>query len=253
MENIALSIIIPCYNEGNKLIENVKQVIDFMNINTNISNYEILIVNDGSSDNTHEVGNSLEKEYDVVRNVGYMINKGKGGAVKEGIRQSRGEWVIFMDADLSTKLKAINNVLEDRDKYDVIIGSRRHKDTNLVKQQDFTRRFIGKTCSVLTNLIIPLHISDTQCGFKAFKGDLARRFIEKQELNGFAFDVELLYIAKLNNCTIGEFGVEWENDEDSRVSVFNSSINFFIDLFKIRRNKHKYRLLNPVMHDLGKR
>ena len=242
MGNIDLSIIIPCYNEGNKLIENVKQVIDFMNINTNISNYEILIVNDGSKDNTYEVGANLEKKYSVVRNIGYMVNRGKGGAVKEGIYLSRGKWVVFMDADLSTNLKAINDVLANRDKYDVIIGSRRHNDTNLVKPQKFSRRLIGKTCSVLTNLIVPLHISDTQCGFKAFKGDLARKFIEKQQLNGFAFDVELLYIAKLNNYTIGEFGVEWENDEDSRVSVFNSSVSFFIDLFKIRKNKRKYLL-----------
>lgn len=242
MENIALSIIVPCYNEGNKLINNIKQIIDFMQINTSISNYEILIINDGSSDNTKEVGEQLSKEYSVVRNISYMVNRGKGGAVKEGIKQSLGEWVIFMDADLSTKLTAINNVLKDRDKYDVIIGSRRHKDTNLVKKQAFPRRFIGKTCSVLTNMIIPLHIDDTQCGFKAFKGDLVRKFIEKQRLNGFAFDVELLYIAKLNKCTIGEFGVEWKNDEDSRVSVLNSSVKFLIDLLGIRMNKRGYLL-----------
>lgn len=242
MGNIELSIIVPCYNEGNKLIINVKQINDFMCENTNISNYEILIVNDGSKDNTFEIGEQLSKEYPNVINLGYEVNRGKGGAVKEGILQSKGEWVVFMDADLSTDLTAINDFFKLKDNYDVVIGSRRHKDSNLVKAQNFPRRFVGKTCSILTNLIIPLHISDTQCGFKAFNGDLARKIALKQKLNGFAFDVELLYITKLNNYSIGEIAIIWKNDDDSRVSIFNSSVNFFMDLFKIRKNKKNYYL-----------
>lgn len=241
MEYIDLSIIIPCYNEGSKLIDNIKKINNYMS-NTKVRGYEILIVNDGSKDNTFEIGKQIEKEYPNVRSLGYEVNRGKGGAVREGILQSKGDWVIFMDADLSTDLSAIDKVLQEQKKYDVIIGSRRHKDSNLVKPQNFPRRFIGKTCSVLTNLIIPLHISDTQCGFKAFNGDLARDIVIKQTLNGFAFDVELLYIAKLNHYSIGEIAIIWENDDDSRVSVLNSSINFFMDLFKIRKNKKDYYL-----------
>lgn len=241
MEYIDLSIIIPCYNEGNKLIDNIKKVNNYMS-NLKVRGYEILIVNDGSKDNTFEIGERIAKEYPNVRNIGYEINRGKGGAVKEGILQSKGDWIIFMDADLSTDLSAIDKVLQEQQKYDVIIGSRRHKESNLVKPQNFPRRFVGKTCSILTNLIIPLHISDTQCGFKAFNGNLARNIAQKQTLNGFAFDVELLYIAKLNNYSIGEIAIIWENDDDSRVSVLNSSINFFMDLFKIRKNKKDYYL-----------
>lgn len=241
METINVSLIIPCYNEGSKLFNNITKIIDFMKLNTNID-YEILIVNDGSKDNTYEISKLLSEKHKEVKSVGYLQNRGKGGAVKEGILQSKGEWIIFMDADLSTNLVAINEVLNDNDNYDVIIGSRRHDDTNVIKGQNYVRKFTSKTCSILTNLIIPLHINDTQCGFKAFKGNIAYEFALKQQLNGFAFDVELLYMAKINKCKIKEFGVEWENDEDSRVSVVNNSINFFIDLLKIRKNKKLYKI-----------
>ena len=239
MRDLFLSIVIPCYNEGNKLKENVGEVVKYVRGIIG-KPFEVIIVNDGSSDSTEEVSKELELTYKEVKYVGYKVNKGKGGAVKEGVKESTGEWVIFMDADLSTNLSAIRNSLRMRKDYDIIIGSRRCSDSNLIKKQGKLRQFIGKSCSKLTNMIIPLEIADTQCGFKTFKGDLIREFVKVQTINGFSFDVELLYIAKLNQCKIKEFGVVWKDDEDSRVSILNSSISFFIDLFKIRFHKNKY-------------
>ena len=235
-----LSLIIPCYNEGIKLIKNIDLIKDYLTEN-NIIDYEIIVVNDGSKDNTLKILNEIIKENCDIKLVSYEKNQGKGHAVKKGIEKSIGDFIIFMDADLSTNLSAINNVLEEMNNYDVIIGSRRHKSSVLVKPQNFTRRFIGNTCSLLTNLIIPLKISDTQCGFKAFNGNFAREMIKKQQLNGFAFDVEYLYMAKLNKQTILEIPIVWENDEDSKVSVVKSSIIFFKDLFRIRKNKLIYK------------
>ena len=237
-----LSIIIPCYNEGAKVISNIEKINHFL-FKNKISDFEIIVVNDGSSDNTKEVLNKFLDTHLIkeLKYVGYDKNKGKGGAVKEGIKNSNGKWVLFMDADLSTDLNAILDVIKNKDKYDVIIGSRRHKDTVLAKKQNCIRRIIGKACSIITNMIIPLNLLDTQCGFKAFEGNFAREMINKQQLNGFAFDVEYLYISKLKNKKILEIGVTWENDEDSKVSVLKSSIRFFKDLLIIRGNKKIYK------------
>lgn len=240
LNNRELSIIVPCYNEGNKLTLSISKIKKYLE-EIRFNDYEIIIVNDGSTDNTNDICLKISKEEKQVKYFTYDKNRGKGGAVKEGIKNSTGKWVIFMDADLSTDLKAIKTVIENKDNYDVIIGSRRHLDTVLVKEQNFPRRFVGKTCSILTNMIIPLKISDTQCGFKSFEGNFAREMIKKQQLDGFAFDVEYLYIAKLKHKKILEIGVYWENDEDSKVSVVKSSIKFFKDLFKIKGNKNIYK------------
>lgn len=239
MNNNLFSIIIPCYNEGNKLTNNIDMVIKYLST-INISEYEIIIVNDGSTDNTKEICEAIEKSHKRVKFVSYEKNQGKGEAVRFGIENSTGGYILFMDADLSTDISAIPKVLELKDNYDVIIGSRRNDDTVLVKKQPLLRRITGKCCSILTNMIIPLHVSDTQCGFKAFEGNYAREMIKKQQLKGFAFDVEYLYISKLNNKKIVEIGIKWENDEDSKVSILKSSIRFFSDLFEIRKNKNKY-------------
>ena len=240
MVNTNLSLVIPCYNEGTKLINNINIIRDYMRCHNIGCNYEIIIVNDGSKDDTLSICKDLEKQIDNVHIVTYENNRGKGYAVKEGIKHSKGEYVIFMDADLSTDLTAIKDSLKELKNYSVVVGSRRHKNSNLIKKQGILRRFIGKSCSILTNLIIPLHLPDTQCGFKCFNGDIAREIVKHQTLDGFSFDVELLYIAKLNGYTIGEIPVIWENDDDSKVSVLNSSLKFFIDLFKIRFKKSKY-------------
>lgn len=238
---VNLSIIIPCYNEGAKLIDNIDKINQYMSEEFFDYKYEILIVNDGSKDNTLNICKQIENKYDFVHIISYLENKGKGYAVKKGIEHSKGKYVIFMDADLSTKLTAIKECLTNLNTYSTVIGSRRHTESILTKKQNKLRQFIGKSCSILTNIIIPLHLKDTQCGFKGFNGDLIRNVVKKQTLNGFSFDVELLYIISLSQCQIKEIPVEWENDTDSKVSVVNSSINFFIDLFKIRLNKKYYK------------
>lgn len=239
MKNNLFSIIIPCYNEGNKLINNISKVAEYLD-EINFDEYELIIVNDGSTDNTKDICEKISNDYDKVRFFSYEKNQGKGEAVRFGIENSMGGYVLFMDADLSTDISTITKVLNLRDNYDVIIGSRRNKDTILVKKQPLVRIISGKCCAIFTNIIVPLHLSDTQCGFKAFEGNFAREMIKKQQLNGFAFDVEYLYMAKLNNKKIAEVAIRWENDEDSKVSLLKSSIRFFSDLFKIRKNKNIY-------------
>jgi hypothetical protein len=170
-----------------------------------------------------------------------FFQTGKGGAVKEGVKKSLGDWILFMDADLSTDLSAIKTVLDNIDNQKIIIGSRRHKDSILIKKQGLIRKFIGICCIVLTNLITRLWLLDTQCGFKALEANLAKQIIQKQTIEKWAFDVEWLYIAKVNGFRAKEIPVKWDNDEDSKVSVMSSSVKFFIDLFKIVKNKKLYK------------
>jgi glycosyltransferase involved in cell wall biosynthesis len=241
MQNTTLSIIIPCYNEGQKLVNNIQKINNYLSKNIPNLIYEIIVVNDGSTDNTYKI---LESNIEKFKNTilcTYEQNKGKGGAVKEGVKKATYDWILFMDADLSTDLSAIKTVLQNTNNNKIIIGSRRHKKTVLMKKQGLLRKIVGIGCIILTNIITNLWLLDTQCGFKAVKTSLAKKIIEKQTINKWAFDVEWLYIAKVNNIKAIEIPVIWDNDEDSKVSVLSSSINFFKDLFKIIKNKNKYK------------
>lgn len=235
-----LSIIIPCYNEGMKLIASIEKINCYMKNNLPNISYEIIGVNDGSTDNTKQIMLDNKNISNTVF-AGYEENKGKGGAVKMGVEIATGEWILFMDADLSTYLSAIKTVVENMDNQKIIIGSRRHKETVLIKKQGLKRKFIGICCIIITNILTGLWLLDTQCGFKAIETNLAKEIIKKQTINKWAFDVEWLYIAKTNGYRAKEIPVVWENDEDSKVSTISSSVNFFFDLFKIIRNKKLYK------------
>lgn len=230
-----LSIIIPCYNEGETIKDNINnRVIPYLKYK-NIK-YEIILVNDGSKDNTLEEIMSLQG----VNVVSYTPNRGKGYAVKQGLIEAKGDYILFMDADLSTDLKAIEDVIQFQKDYDLIIGSRHHKASVLVKKQPLLRRIIGLGCRLLVNGKFHFHFSDTQCGFKAMNKEMAKLLIEKQQIDNFAFDVEYLYIAKLNNKKVKEIPVVWENDRSSTVNPIQSSLKFFKDLKIIKKNKEKY-------------
>jgi dolichyl-phosphate beta-glucosyltransferase len=237
MEIKKLSIIVPCYNEGKKIRRNLEdKVLPFLHERR--INFEIILVNDGSKDNTKELFNVLVLEN--VRPLGYDQNRGKGGAVKYGIEQATGDYILFMDADLSTDLKALDLIYADQDNADMYIGSRHLKESVLAKKQGLMRRFVGRSCRIIVNTTFKFSFKDTQCGFKLIRADYAKEMADRQIINGFAFDVEYLYMARLNNLKIKEIPVIWENDEDSKVSTFKSSIRFFKDVRIIKKNKSNY-------------
>lgn len=239
--NKSISIVIPCYNEGEKLLINIKKIIKYLN-KINIDDYEIIAVNDGSIDKkTNEI--FRDTKIDKTNFIGYNQNKGKGAAVKTGIEFASKDIIIFMDADLSTDISAIQTVLDNIENKDIIIGSRHHKKTIIPNPQPPIRQFIGRCCIIITSILTGLNVKDTQCGFKAFKRDIAKKIITKQQINRWAFDVEYLYIAKINGFSIYEIPIKWNNDNESTVSPIKSSINFFIELIKIVRNKRKYKII----------
>ena len=229
-----LSIVIPCYNEAKDIANNVDKVKEYLK-EKKIDN-EIILVNDGSKDNTKEVIESIPD----VKALSYDKNRGKGGAVKYGIENATGDYVLFMDADLSTDISAIEKVMELAPSYDVIVGSRHAKDSVIKKKQPALRVFIGWCCRLLVNMLFHTHLKDTQCGFKAMRSDVAKKIVAKQQANNFAFDVEYIYIIKLNNLSMSELGVIWSDDRGSTVSPVKSSLKFFKDIFAIKRRKKQY-------------
>lgn len=228
-----LSVIIPCYNESKDIAEKSKIVFDYL---TNLGiDFEIIAVDDGSKDNTKEVIYSLP----YLRATSYKENMGKGGAVKSGIELAHGDYILFMDADLSTDLSAIDTMLPFMEEYDFIIGSRHHKESKILVKQPFKRRFIGWCCRRLVNMRFHFHMSDTQCGFKAIRASVAKEMVLHQIIYGFAFDVEYLYIAKLNNIKVKEIPVIWRDDRGSTVKS-GSSMAFMKDMTKMKKNKKFY-------------
>jgi len=237
MEINKLSIIVPCYNEGRKIRDNLeKKVLPFLD--SRALDYEIILVNDGSKDNTKDVFAALK--IDNVRALGYDANRGKGYAVKYGIERARGDYVLFMDADLSTDLSALDLIYMDGECADMYIGSRHMKGSVLKKKQGMMRRLIGRTCRLIVNASFKFRLKDTQCGFKVIRAECAKEMANRQIIDGFAFDVEYLFMAHLNRLRVKEIPVIWENDEDSKVSAFKSSIKFFKDLRIIKKNKANY-------------
>lgn len=235
-----LTLIIPCYNEGKKLTKNVETIITFMEENFLID-YEILVVNDGSTDNTIDDVLELKEKYpNIVRLIHYKDNKGKGYAVKRGILDANGDVLIFMDADLSTDISAIPTAVQELENYSIVIGSRRMQESEIAEAQTGIRKIMGTSCKNITKTKLGLDVSDTQCGFKGFKADVAKKIAEKMIINRWAFDAEILYIAKLNNIQVKEIPVKWENDSDSRVSPYSASLEFIKDLGKIKSNKKNY-------------
>ena len=229
-----LSIVIPCYNEAKDIAQNVETVKNYLN--SKGFDYELILVNDGSKDNTKEV---IESIPGVVA-LSYEKNRGKGGAVKYGIENATGDYVLFMDADLSTDISAIDTIYELAPSYDLIIGSRHAKGSVIKKKQPFMRVFIGWCCRLLVKILFHTKLKDTQCGFKAMRIEVAKKIVEKQLVNNFAFDVEYIYIALLNHLSFYELGITWSDDRGSTVSPIKSSLKFFKDLGYIKRNKKHY-------------
>ncbi|HOQ49575.1 MAG TPA: glycosyltransferase family 2 protein [Candidatus Kapabacteria bacterium] len=225
-----LSVIIPAYNEEARLGNTLSLITQYLR-NTNL-NYEIIVSDDGSRDRTKEVARSFEE----VKVIGDGINYGKGAAVRRGMLAANGEYRLFTDADLSTPIYEIEKLKKFlKDGYDVCIGSRAVDYKLIRKHQPFYREFMGKTFNKIVQLLVVKGIKDTQCGFKCFREKAAVDIFSRAKINGFSFDVEILYLAQKLNYKIKEVGVEWYNDERTTVDPIKDSTKMFAEILKIRR------------------
>lgn len=232
-DEVEISVIVPAYNEEKRLQSTLPHL--WRSLKRRFNNFEILIVDDGSKDKTSALISRFSDEYPEVRLIRYENNRGKGHAVRTGVLAARGHYVLFSDADLSTPVMEVRKLLKALSEgYDVAIGSRAIREARIVKYQPFYRVLLGKTFNKLVQLFTVRGISDTQCGFKCFKQRVARDIFSHCCIDGFSFDVEVLYVARKRGFKVREVGVIWRNDPHSTVHPFRHSLQMLKDLFAIR-------------------
>ena len=230
MTQPALSVIIPAYNEASRLAPSLGRVANYFGEQRLA--FEILVVDDGSTDRTTTVARAAEGP---IRLVELGRNRGKGAAVRAGVRESRGTHILFTDADLSTPIEQwlpLQRKLQEG--YDLVVGSRGLADSRIERRQRWYRERMGKTFNWILRHTLPIEITDTQCGFKLFEATAAKRLFEASRIDGFAFDAEILFLAGRFGYRVGELPVPWFDSVPSRVHPLWHSGQMLKDLFRIR-------------------
>lgn len=232
---VYLSIIIPAYNEETRLPSTLKRVLEYMALRD--FSYEIIVVDDGSRDGTAGVVRQFMETHETVRLVSNGMNRGKGYSVRHGVLEAWGRDVLFSDADLSTPIEECEQLLPyiSSGEFDIAIGSRSLPESHLVVRQPWYRERMGKAFNWLVRKVAGLSdIPDTQCGFKCFRGETARHLFRKQRIEGFAFDAEILYLARKFGYKIKQVPISWYNSPASKVSIIRHSLQMLKDLIKMR-------------------
>jgi len=230
-----LSIIIPAYNEASRLPKTLREVDKYLS-NQNYE-YEIIVVNDGSKDKTAEVVKDLMLEIKNLKLIDNKENHGKGYVVRQGMLQAKGDYRIFTDADNSTSIEQIEKMLpEFKNGYDVVIGSRDIKGAVIAVPQPWWRRKLGDIFNLIVQVIAGLWgIWDTQCGFKGFSKEAVENIFPKCRINRWAFDVEVLVIAKRLGYKIKEIPVTWINSPETKVR-FKGMVKMLFEVIQVRWN-----------------
>jgi len=199
--------------------------------------YEIIVVDDGSQDETCQRVSALQDEISSLSLLIQPENKGKGAAVRRGMLEARGKICLFMDADHSTHVREVLKVqsVMQQTAADVVIASRQHPDSQISQHQSWLREHMGKSFNLLMRSLIGLDFPDTQCGFKAFTQNAAKAIFANQQLDAFSFDVEVLFLAQRMNLSIHEVPVEWINEPNSRVRMLVDPAKMFADILRIRK------------------
>jgi glycosyltransferase involved in cell wall biosynthesis len=244
-----LSIVIPAYNESERLGEPLRLVLAYLEASG--TNAEVIVVDDGSSDNTAAVA---EREFeglstDMARVVSYEQNRGKGFAVKTGLLEARADIALFSDADLSTPIEETPKLIEPikAGKFDVTFGSRALDRSLIGTRQPWRREQGGKVMNLVIRTLSGLPFSDTQCGFKAFNMSKFRPLLDVMSIDRFGFDVEFLFVADHHKLRLAEIPVRWNDVAGSKVSVFRDTRRMISELLQIRSNAKNgsYQITRP--------
>ena len=227
-----LSIIIPAYNEAERL---PKTLIDIdKRLERAPYSYEILVVNDGSKDNTAEVTRNMAKMIRNLKLVDIEDQGGKGGTVRHGMRLAAGQIRLFTDADNATSIDQFDQMMPlFREGCGVVIASRVMKGAKLDPPESLFRQIAGKGLNLIVQALLLPGLWDTQCGFKAFTEEAAQKVFEISRIPGWGFDVEVLSLAKHMGYRVAEVPVHWVNDPDSRVKM-SAGLQFLRDIIRIR-------------------
>ncbi|MCH7589040.1 MAG: glycosyltransferase family 2 protein [Chloroflexi bacterium] len=228
-----LSIIIPAYDEEERLPSTIQKILDF--IDRQDFDVELLVIDNGSRDRTAAIVREAAREHSNVF-LYQEATAGKGLAVRRGMLQAIGEFRFICDADLSMPIDEVLKFLPPRlENIDIAIGSREAPGA-VRHDEPLYRHWVGRAFNALVGLIAVRGFKDTQCGFKCFRAAVADDLFGVQQLDGWTFDVEVLFIALKRGYSVVEVPINWYFFPSSRIRVFRDSINMFLDLFRIRRN-----------------
>ena len=227
-----LSLIIPAYNEANRLPHTLEQVFSFLTKQDYTA--EVIVVENGSRDQTLKVAQEISASFPNCF-VFHNEKAGKGNAVRRGMLAARGEYRIFCDADLSMPIEEIARFIPPHNDTDIVIASREVEGA-VRYNEPHQRHLTGRVFNFLIRLLALPDIHDTQCGFKGFRASVAKDIFQHQTIDGWAFDVELLYIAQMRGYQIVELPIPWYYRDESKITVIRDSWRMFLDILKIRKN-----------------
>ena len=228
-----LSLIIPAYNEGRRLPTTLPQVVEFVQAQPYSS--EVIIVNNNSTDNTLAIASEFADEFQSVRVLDEPV-QGKGAAVRTGMLSAKGEYLFMADADLSMPIEEVSKFLPPvLDGYDVAIASREVPGAVRYNEPGY-RHLMGRVFNLIVKILAVPGFQDTQCGFKCFRRQAALDVLESQSIDGWAFDVELLFIAHQRGYRIVEVPINWYYRANSRINPIRDAIEMAREVVKIRLN-----------------
>ena len=231
---IDVSIIIPAYNEEDRIGSTLEKTREFLQQRP--WRYELIPVDDGSRDQTVQVIQEIAVDWDDIRMVKNDRNRGKGFSVRHGLEVARGRFIGFMDADYKTDVKALDEVILHLEaNADVVIGDRTLKATEILAGRSLVREMGSKAFTTLLRFLMGMRgFEDTQCGFKFFREDVMRQVFSLQEVDGYMFDVEILLILNRMNYEVRKLPVEWSYDADSRFNLVSGTLKNIMELIGIR-------------------
>lgn len=227
------SVVVPAYNEEERLRAPLLETLEYFR--SRGANAEVIVVDDGSSDDTSAVVRELMSGFPELRLIQLPSNRGKGFAVRTGVVNSLGHYVLFADADGATPIEEIERLRARLDRgADAAIGSRALGDEETEVEALLFRKIVGRLFHALVQMLTIGSFEDTQCGFKLLQGDVARDLFGRLEMDGFSFDVELLSIALWRGYRVDEVPVNWTHVPGSKVNLLTDSLRMLRDLFVIR-------------------
>lgn len=233
MQNLSYSIIIPAYNESQRIAASLDKILAYTGEQKWLT--EIIVVNDGSRDNTSAIVREYAKMHPEVRLIENPGNRGKGYSVRNGMSQARGEILLFTDADLSSPIEESKKLFAAiQAGADVAIGSRWLQRELQTERQPLHRQLFGRIFNLLLRIILGLKYKDTQCGYKAFTRKAALTLFPRQRIERWGFDPELLFLSLKYGFQIAEVPVEWAHDDRSKINPVVDGFKMFLELLRIR-------------------
>jgi dolichyl-phosphate beta-glucosyltransferase len=239
------SLVIPAYNESARIGATLDRVL--AHIAAREWDAEVIVVNDGSRDDTAEIIRSYELRHPSVRVLENPGNRGKGYSVRNGMLHASGDVLLFSDADLSSPIEEADKLLAAiRDGADVAIGSRWLESDLQTERQPILRQIVGRVYNILLRIILGFRFKDTQCGLKAFTREAAERIFPRQQIERWGFDPELLFLARRFGFNIAEIPVEWAHDDRSKINPLADGVQMFVEMLTIRWNSISGRYDRPT-------